>query len=279
MALTPTWYGSPQTFDWQAWFERFRQLEQQVQQTATQMDAMQREIAELKNRTPVHVEYHFDQLKISRLEGTLNIGLTPQGVQGMEQFDVSGAGNWSPSSASAAEFAPGAISGDATGDGTGATPGAMPGAASAVPGPTAGLAPNAAPGTAPGAAPGYSPGPAVGFPGADAMNLRIRELQAEAAGDVERSIPSALYKLADQFQVPINEPHLRAIIDDIKKQLNHRVHYYARTTPYPEQGTDEERANWSRSVLGRTKRDVETAIAQYVRSLVQPRSEGGREKT
>lgn len=254
--MTQTWYGSPQPFDWQSWFERFRQLEQQVQQTATQMDAMQREIAELKNRTPVHVEYHFDQLKISRLEGTLNIGLTPQGVQGIEQFDVSGgAGKWSPASASAAEFATGA----AEGPSAGGISGAVPGAAS-------------------GAAPSAAAGAAVGFPGADALNQRIIGLQTQAAGDVERSLPSALYKLADQFQVPINEPHLRAIIDDIKKQLNQRVHYYARTTPYPEQGTDEERANWNRSVLERTKRDVETAIMQYVRSLVQPSSGGEMEK-
>lgn len=110
------------------------------------------------------------------------------------------------------------------------------------------------------------------------MDLRIRGLQAEASREVDRSLPSALQALADQFEVPINEVHLRAILDDIKKQLKHRVHYYARTSPYPEQGSDEERANWSRSVLDRTRRDVETAIAQYMRSLVHSPSEGGREK-
>ncbi|CAM3789337.1 spore germination protein GerPC [Cohnella lubricantis] len=244
--MTQTWYGPPQPFDWQAWFERFRQLEQQLQQAVSQIEDMTREIAELKSKPPVHVEYHFDQLKVSRLEGTLNIGLSPQGLQNMEPFDVSGAGNWSP------PYAP-------------------------VPGTVPGTAPGAVSGDA-GSAPGAATGPAAVPPPSDATAQRIRGLQAEAASEVERTIPSALHELADQLQVPINEPHLRAIIDDIKKQLNHRVHYYARTTPYPEQGTDEERTNWSRSVLGRTKRDVEAAIAQYLRSLVQSQSEGEREK-
>lgn len=237
--MTQTWYGSPQPFDWQAWFERFRQYEQQLQQAATQIEAMQREIAELKNKPPVHVEYHFDQLKVSRLEGTLNIGLTPQGVQDLESFDVSGAAGWSPPVAPA----PGSVAG-------------------------------AAPGFATGAAPGPAAGPPFGSFPTDPANARIRGLQTEAAGEVERNLPSALRELADRLQVPINESHLRAIIDDIKKQLNGRVHYYARTTAYPEQGSDEERAEWSRSVLERTKRDVETAIAQYLRGLAQPRSEG-----
>lgn len=37
------------------------------------------EIAELKNKPPIHVdkiEYKFDQLKVESLDGTLNIGLT-----------------------------------------------------------------------------------------------------------------------------------------------------------------------------------------------------------
>lgn len=48
-------------------------------------------IETLKNQPPINVEridYHFDQLKIERLDGTLNIGLNPQDLQGMDEFSI-----------------------------------------------------------------------------------------------------------------------------------------------------------------------------------------------
>ncbi|HYK74695.1 MAG TPA: spore germination protein GerPC, partial [Pseudoneobacillus sp.] len=51
------------------------------------------EMKGLKNKTPINVErieYKFDQLKIETLEGTLNIGLNPTDLEGMDEFAVSG---------------------------------------------------------------------------------------------------------------------------------------------------------------------------------------------
>lgn len=48
-------------------------------------------IETLKNQPPINVEridYHFDQLKIERLDGTLNIGLNPQDFQEMDEFSI-----------------------------------------------------------------------------------------------------------------------------------------------------------------------------------------------
>ncbi|MCM3055963.1 spore germination protein GerPC [Caldibacillus thermoamylovorans] len=48
-------------------------------------------IETLKNQPPINVEridYHFDQLKIERLDGTLNIGLNPQDLQEMDEFSI-----------------------------------------------------------------------------------------------------------------------------------------------------------------------------------------------
>lgn len=207
----PIGYGSPMPFDWQAMLERFRQLEHQLQQTSNQLESMRQEVAELKNKSPVHVEYHFDQLKVSRLEGTLHIGVTPQGLQSMEGVELPSAGVWSSS------------------------------------------------------------GPA------EDAERRIRGLQAEAAADVDRRLPDAVRKLAGQWQVPIDAAHMRAIVDDIKRQLDQRVHYYAKTIPFPELGTEEEQSYWSRAVLERTRRDVETAITQYLRNLFQPDDEGRKD--
>lgn len=52
---------------------------------------MKQEIAVLKERPPVQVgniEYKFDQLKVETLEGTLNIGLNPNDLNGIEDFSV-----------------------------------------------------------------------------------------------------------------------------------------------------------------------------------------------
>ncbi|WP_174730719.1 spore germination protein GerPC [Mesobacillus harenae] len=51
----------------------------------------QAEITQLKDRNTVRVdriEYKFDQLKVETLEGTLNIGLNPSDLQGIEDFSV-----------------------------------------------------------------------------------------------------------------------------------------------------------------------------------------------
>ncbi|MFT9597909.1 spore germination protein GerPC [Mesobacillus sp.] len=52
---------------------------------------LQQEIDALKERPPVqigNIEYKFDQLKVETLEGTLNIGLNPTDLDGIDDFTV-----------------------------------------------------------------------------------------------------------------------------------------------------------------------------------------------
>lgn len=52
---------------------------------------LQQDIAALKERPPVqigNIEYKFDQLKVETLEGTLNIGLNPTDLEGIDDFSV-----------------------------------------------------------------------------------------------------------------------------------------------------------------------------------------------
>lgn len=52
---------------------------------------MREELEQLKDKQPINIErmeYSFDQLKIERLEGTLNIGLNPNDLAGIEDFAV-----------------------------------------------------------------------------------------------------------------------------------------------------------------------------------------------
>ncbi|MCQ6274357.1 spore gernimation protein [Bacillus sp. V3B] len=64
--------------------KKIRSLQQKV-------NSLENTVTELQNRPPVHVErmeYKFDQLKVETLEGTLNIGLNPTDLQGIEDFSV-----------------------------------------------------------------------------------------------------------------------------------------------------------------------------------------------
>jgi spore germination protein PC len=79
-------------------YEYLRQLHQLVESQEHRIRAlersvlqMQKEISQLKERPPVHVdriEYKFDQLKVESLDGTLNIGLNPSDLQGIDEFSV-----------------------------------------------------------------------------------------------------------------------------------------------------------------------------------------------
>ncbi|MEW8969512.1 spore germination protein GerPC [Mesobacillus jeotgali] len=69
-------------------------VEHQSRKTARlekMISELQQEIAALKERPPVqigNIEYKFDQLKVETLEGTLNIGLNPTDLDGIDDFTV-----------------------------------------------------------------------------------------------------------------------------------------------------------------------------------------------
>lgn len=73
-------------YDYSTYFQQiYQQLEAQqskIDQLEETIDILLDEISTLKNQASQHpgkIEYKFDQLKVERLEGTLNIGITPNG--------------------------------------------------------------------------------------------------------------------------------------------------------------------------------------------------------
>lgn len=66
-------------------------MNQIIQQLQHSVINLETEVKSLKEKPPTNIErieYKFDQLKVETLEGTLNIGLTPTGEQGIDKFDV-----------------------------------------------------------------------------------------------------------------------------------------------------------------------------------------------
>jgi spore germination protein PC len=81
-------------------YEYIRQLHSFVETQATKIknleslvQSLASDLNELKSKPTIRVdkiEYKFDQLKVETLEGTLNIGLNPTDLQGIEDFAVEG---------------------------------------------------------------------------------------------------------------------------------------------------------------------------------------------
>ena len=71
-----------------------QQLERQessIKQLQKKQKDLEKELTEVKEKPVLYIdriEYQFDQLKIDRLEGTLNIGLNPKDLQDMDEFAI-----------------------------------------------------------------------------------------------------------------------------------------------------------------------------------------------
>ncbi|PLR87370.1 spore germination protein GerPC [Bacillus sp. V33-4] len=65
--------------------------DKKIRALAKSMAILENEMKDLKEKPSIRVErieYKFDQLKVETLEGTLNIGLNPTDLQGIEDFSV-----------------------------------------------------------------------------------------------------------------------------------------------------------------------------------------------
>ncbi|MRG87037.1 spore germination protein GerPC [Salinibacillus xinjiangensis] len=72
------------SYDWQQYFKA---LENKIKQMENQMKELETQIYSIQERPMTNIEkieYNFDQLKIESLEGTLNIGLSPDGLSSEE---------------------------------------------------------------------------------------------------------------------------------------------------------------------------------------------------
>lgn len=74
------------------WLQSYLQAqENRINALEKSLKQMAEEIKSLKEKPHIYVdtiEYKFDQLKVETLEGTLNIGLNPNDLQGIEDFAV-----------------------------------------------------------------------------------------------------------------------------------------------------------------------------------------------
>lgn len=75
--------------------ETMQRQEQRIQRLEETVAQLSNELEELKTKPSINVEkieYKFDQLKVETLEGTLNIGLNPSDLQGIDNMEINPSG-------------------------------------------------------------------------------------------------------------------------------------------------------------------------------------------
>ncbi|API91044.1 putative spore germination protein GerPC [Virgibacillus pantothenticus] len=65
--------------------EYMRQQQALIQQLLSRVNELEEKLQNTKSNRIEKVEYHFDQLKIEQLDGTLHIGLSPQDLANLEE--------------------------------------------------------------------------------------------------------------------------------------------------------------------------------------------------
>lgn len=70
---------------------KIQRQEEKIRELIDQQAVFQQEMEKLKNEPSINIEridYQFDQLKIERLEGTLNIGINPNDLEDLDEFSI-----------------------------------------------------------------------------------------------------------------------------------------------------------------------------------------------
>ncbi|WP_010529901.1 germination protein GerPC [Lentibacillus jeotgali] len=78
-----------------SWNQYFYNLYQYINEQDRKIRSLENRLEHLENDTNQHqkqsvekIEYNFDQLKIENLNGTLHIGLSPEDLEGVDDFSV-----------------------------------------------------------------------------------------------------------------------------------------------------------------------------------------------
>lgn len=222
--------------------ETLGRLERLLESLDRQVDKMARLLEEQRGKPPLTVEYHFDQLKVEKLEGTLNIGLSPDGEQ-LEQWIVNGGlpGEAAPAPETPSEAQEGQEEAPETTPE--ATPQAMPETAQA------GKAKDHA---------GEPPSKATG------SGLLYAAVRDEVYGYLAERGPEEMDRLERQFGCITGTELRKFVLADIRSQVDGRIQYYLA------QAADAERASPEdirRQTVAKVIRDIRAALENYYRKF------------
>ncbi|MFB9330617.1 spore germination protein GerPC [Paenibacillus aurantiacus] len=224
---------------------KLQEQQQLMSEFQRQLDELRARLQAAESRPVYHIEkmeYAFDQLKVEKLDGTLNIGMTPPSEEYIKEIGQL--------------VLPGGLTA------SGKTPPAT--------GDTAMSGPNQFPSM------GASSGP-----GATAPQPPYPEIRQQVDMYLNQVAPEKLAQLENEFGIPLDPYHRRLIIDDIRKQMSARIQYYIQQTARAAAGGSGEgdepgsgdnvqpplSQTQAALVLAKTTRDIDAALRAYMTQL------------
>lgn len=202
---------------WQMWSlevqHKLNEQQEQLQALEAKVAALSEQVKKLEARPTYNIEkieYRFDQLKVEKLDGTLNIGMTAPGTDG-ESF---------PGSIEQIEVT---------------KPQVFP-----------------------------SSGPSIPPP-----SETYTAIFAEMNRYLEDEAQQRLLAFEKEFCIPLDPYHRRIIIEDVRRQLPNRIHYYMKQ---PDNSTADQHPEdidetVAARVIAKTTRDADEAMLAYMRQL------------
>lgn len=228
---------------WPAWAAQVQQAlklqQDQIAMLQSRVDMLcsQMKTAEAKPAYSIDkIEYHFDQLKIEKLDGTLNIGIQPPS-------DGSGSDIDQLIVQQAKKGQGMGFNGNGTGNGNGDDDNVESGG---------GGSPNV-------------------FPSAEPAAMKLPppfdNIQRRVNDYMDRQAPGALVDLEKEMSLPLDPYHRRIVIEDIRRQLPTRIQFYMKQAKADNPDSDTLPFTVEEQVTGKTIRDVQMAFRQYLTKL------------
>jgi len=176
---------------------------QKIEQLNEQINQLRQEIVQLKEKSKPSVvrnEYKFDLLKVEKLEGTLNIGLNPNGSDSaIGEFDVQ---------------------------------------------------------------------QSVDVPQNQSQNPVFGSVQRQIYDYLKQDAFLAIQEIEKKCGYPLDDSYRKFIIDDVKKQIDKRIHYYLKENENSSHTFSEEQLKQlEKSTVELVKRDIEKTFDAFIRNL------------
>lgn len=221
---------------WQAWsyevMKRLKSQQERIEQLECTVDDLCKQLKQLETKpayTVENIQYHFDQLKVEKLEGTLNIGMS---LPDSEAFGAeSGNGGPGGNGGNGGNGGSGNIDQFSVGQEGGNV---FPSASSAI------------------------------TPPPESYNNIYRRITRFLDTEAHQS----LLKCEKELDLPLDPYHRRIILEDVRKQMPTRIQFYWQMQAKDSSDTLELYPDLiADRVYDKTKRDAESAIDSYMRSL------------
>lgn len=249
---------------------RLNEQQALIDRLCKQVAALNERVNAVENKPYYHVDtiqYHFDQLKVEKLDGTLNIGMSApseEQIKEVGQLVIPGPGNGHGNGH-------GNPTGTGIGNGNGNWNGNGNGNGSFVVNEPKQPAPTKSDPQATNKVHQFPSASSTGTPEVAQPAPPYPEIRAIIDRHLDMVAPQRLQQLEAELGTPLDPYHRKLVIEDIRKQTSARIQYYITTVSRDSKNDEHKDGNAETflrdEVVRKTMRDIDKALQNYLNRL------------